>query len=161
VKHNSRIDAFLPSANVYKRKNPSTPAYHPTKIINLLHLCTINSKQKNKTMSTLKNSVRLVGNLGTNPEVKSFDQNKKMAKLALATNEVYHNQKGEKVTETQWHNLILWGKQAEIAESYLKKGDEISIEGKLATRNYTDKEGIKRYVTEIVVNEILMLGGKK
>ncbi|RYY07888.1 MAG: single-stranded DNA-binding protein [Sphingobacteriaceae bacterium] len=112
-------------------------------------------------MSTLKNSVRLVGNLGANPEVKSFDQNKKMAKLALATNETYHNQKGEKVTETQWHNLILWGKQAEIAESYLKKGDEISIEGKLASRNYTDKEGIKRYITEIVVNEILMLGGKK
>lgn len=98
---------------------------------------------------------------GANPEVKSFDQNKKMAKLALATNETYHNQKGEKVTETHWHNLILWGKQAEIAESYLKKGDEISIEGKLASRNYTDKEGIKRYVTEIVVNEILMLGGKK
>ncbi|WP_419801468.1 single-stranded DNA-binding protein [Mucilaginibacter sp.] len=112
-------------------------------------------------MSTLKNSVRLVGNLGTNPEVKNFDQNKKMAKLALATNETYHNQKGEKVTETQWHNLVLWGKQAEIAESYLKKGDEISIEGKLASRNYTDKQGTKRYITEIVVNEILMLGGKK
>jgi len=112
-------------------------------------------------MSTLKNSVRLVGNLGTNPEVKSFDQNKKMARLSLATNETYNNQKGEKITETQWHNLVLWGKQAEIAESYLKKGDEISIEGKLASRNYTDKEGIKRYVTEVVVNELLMLGGKK
>lgn len=111
-------------------------------------------------MSTLKNSVRLVGNLGTNPEVKCFDQNKKVARLALATNETYHNKKGEKVTETQWHNLVLWGKQAEIAESYLKKGDEISIEGKLASHNYTDKEGIKRYVTEVVVNELLMLGKK-
>ncbi len=84
-----------------------------------------------------------------------------MTKLALATNKTYHNQKGEKVTETQWHNLILWGKQADIAESYLKKGDEISIEGRLASRNYTGKEGTKRYVTEIVVNEILMMGGKK
>ena len=158
---NSFYHHYFPSANAYKRKHPAIPAYHPTKLTNLPHLCTINSKQKTKTMSTLKNSVRLVGNLGTNPEVKSFDQNKKMAKLALATNETYHNQKGEKVTETQWHNLILWGKQAEIAESYLKKGDEISIEGKLASRNYTDKEGIKRYVTEIVVNEILMLGGRR
>ncbi len=111
-------------------------------------------------MSTLKNSVRLVGNLGTNPEVKSFDQNKKMARLSLATNETYNNKKGEKITETQWHNLVLWGKQAEIAESYLKKGDEISIEGKLASRNYTDKEGMKRYVTEVVVNELLMMGKK-
>ncbi|RYE31724.1 MAG: single-stranded DNA-binding protein [Sphingobacteriaceae bacterium] len=112
-------------------------------------------------MSNLRNSVRLVGNLGTNPEVKSFDQNKKVAKLALATNETYHNQKGEKVTDTQWHNLIFWGRQAEIAETYLKKGDEIGIEGKLTSRNYTDKEGIKHYITEIVVNEILMLGSKK
>lgn len=83
-----------------------------------------------------------------------------MARLSLATNETYNNQKGEKITETQWHNLVLWGKQAEIAESYLKKGDEISIEGKLASRNYTDKEGMKRYVTEVVVNELLMMGKK-
>lgn len=112
-------------------------------------------------MSTLKNSVRLVGNLGMDPEVRSFENNKKMARISLATNETYNNDKGEKITETQWTNLVLWGKQADIAESYLKKGDEITIQGKLASRNYTDKEGIKKYVTEVVVSEFLMMGGKK
>jgi single-strand DNA-binding protein len=109
-------------------------------------------------MNTLKNSVRLVGNLGMDPEVKTLDNNRKLARLSLATNETYKNDKGEKVTETQWHHITLWGPQAKIAEDILKKGDEILIEGKLANRNYTDKEGNKRYITEIVVNEFLKLG---
>ena len=112
-------------------------------------------------MNTLKNSVRLVGNLGMDPEVKSFDNNRKLAKIAIATNETYKNDKGEKVTDTQWHNLVLWGAQAQLAEDILKKGDEIAIEGKLASRSYVDKDGNKRYVTEVVVNEFLKTGAKK
>ena len=112
-------------------------------------------------MNTLKNSVRLVGNLGMDPEVKSFENDRKLAKIAIATNETYKNDKGEKVTDTQWHNLVLWGAQAKLAEQILRKGDEIAIEGKLASRSYVDKDGIKRYVTEVVVNEFLKIGLKK
>jgi single-strand DNA-binding protein len=112
-------------------------------------------------MNTLKNSVRLVGNLGMDPEVKTFDNDRKLAKIAIATNEIYKNDKGEKVTDTQWHNLILWGTQAKIAEQILRKGDEIAIEGKLASRSYVDKDGVKRYVTEVVVNDFLKIGQKK
>jgi single-strand DNA-binding protein len=111
-------------------------------------------------MNTLKNNVRLVGNLGMDPEVKSLDNDKKLARLSLATNESYKNDKGEKVTETQWHNLVLWGNQAKLAGDYLKKGDEVAIEGKLANRNYIDKDGIKRYISEVVVNEFLKLSSK-
>jgi single-strand DNA-binding protein len=111
-------------------------------------------------MSTLKNSVRLVGNLGMDPEVKSFENNRKLAKLSIATNETYKNDKGEKVTDTQWHQLVLWGAQAKLAEDLLKKGDEVAVEGKLATRNYVDKDGVKRYITEIVVNDFLKIGTK-
>jgi single-strand DNA-binding protein len=96
-----------------------------------------------------------------NPEVKEIGKDKKVAKFSLATKEVYKNEDGEKVSETQWHNLIAWGSQAKIAEKYLKKGNEIAIEGKLTSRNYTDKDGVKRYVTEILVTEILMIGSKK
>ena len=112
-------------------------------------------------MNTLKNSVRLVGNLGMDPEVKSFENDRKLAKIAIATNETYKNDKGEKVTDTQWHNLVLWGAQAKLAEQILRKGDEIAIEGKLASRSYIDKDGNKRYVTEVVVNEFLKIGLKK
>lgn len=108
-------------------------------------------------MNTLRNSVRLVGNLGMDPETKSFDNNRRMTRLALATNESYKNDKGERVTETQWHNLILWGSQAKLAGDYLKKGDEVAIEGKLANRSYTDKDGIKRYICEVIVNDFLKL----
>ncbi len=108
-------------------------------------------------MNTLRNSVRLVGNLGMDPEVKNFDNNRKLARLSIATNESYKNDKGEKVTETQWHNLILWGNQAKLAGDYLKKGDEVAIEGKLTNRNYVDKDGNKRYACEVVVNEFIKL----
>ena len=112
-------------------------------------------------MNALRNKVQLIGNLGMDPEVKSLDGGKKLAKMSIATNENYKNAKGEKVTETQWHNLVAWGKTAEIIERFLKKGSEVAIEGKLINRNYTDKEGIKRYVTEIEVSEVLMLDAKK
>jgi single-strand DNA-binding protein len=112
-------------------------------------------------MNALRNKVQLIGNLGGNPEVKTFDKGKKLAKMSIATNESYRNSQGELVKETQWHNLIAWGKTADIIEKHLKKGSEVAVEGKLINRNYTDKDGIKRYITEIEVNELLMLGSKE
>lgn len=112
-------------------------------------------------MNTLRNRVQLIGNLGTTPEVKNFEGGKKMVRLVIATNETFKNQKGEKVTETTWHNVTAWGSQAEFAAKYLEKGTEIAIEGKLKNNNYTDKDGVKRYVTDIVVNEFTMIGNKK
>ena len=111
-------------------------------------------------MNALKNKVQLIGNLGNAPEVKNTEKGKQLAKFSIATNETYYNVKGEKVTETQWHNLIAWGKVAELVEKYLTKGSEVAIEGKLMNNNYTDKDGNKRYSTEIQVNELLLLGGK-
>ncbi len=109
----------------------------------------------------MRNSVRLIGNLGQDPEIRTFDSNKKLAKFSIATNESYKNEKGEKVEETVWHNLIAWDRNAGVVEKYLTKGSEVAIEGKITNRSYTDKEGTKRYVTEIVVNDLLMIGGKK
>jgi single-strand DNA-binding protein len=111
-------------------------------------------------MYALKNSVRLVGNLGNAPEIRTTEGGKKMARFALATNESYRNAKGEKVTETQWHNLVAWGKVAEIAEKLLQKGMEVTIDGKLVNRTYTDKQGEKKYITEVVVSELLVMGNK-
>src|SRR5690606_36628013 len=111
-------------------------------------------------MLQLKNRVQLIGNLGMDPEVKNFEGGKRMARLSIATNEVFKNKKGEKTTDTQWHNLVAWGKTAEIAEKYLKKGSEVAVEGKLTSRSYEDKEGNKKYITEVVINEILMLDKK-
>ena len=112
-------------------------------------------------MNNLKNKVQLIGNLGNNPEIINLDSGKKIAKFSIATNESYKNAKGEKIEDTQWHNLMAWGKTADIIEQYLKKGNEVAIEGRLTNRSYDDKEGNKRYITEIVVNELLMLGSKK
>ncbi len=95
-------------------------------------------------MYALKNKVQLIGNLGNKPEIRTLDGGKKMARFSVATNETYRNAKGEKVTETQWHNLVAWGKVAEIAEKYLDKGSEVAIEGKLTNRSYNDKEGNKK-----------------
>ncbi len=111
-------------------------------------------------MNALRNRVQLIGNLGMDPEVKSFDKDKKMARISIATNEVYYNAKGEKVQDTQWHNIVMWGKTTEIAEKYLKKGQEVAVEGKLVNRSWETKEGEKRYATEVVVNELVMLGKK-
>jgi single-strand DNA-binding protein len=111
-------------------------------------------------MNTLRNKVQLIGNLGNTPEVIILDSGKKLAKFSIATNESYKNAQGEKVTETQWHNLIAWNNTAEIVEKYLEKGKEIAIEGKLTSRSYDDKDGNKKYITEVVVNELLMLGSK-
>ena len=112
-------------------------------------------------MNSIKNRVQLIGHLGAKPEVKVLPSGKKVAKFTMATNETYKNQKGEKVTDTCWHNMVAWGSAATVLEKYLDKGHEIAVEGRITSRNYTDKEGQKRYITEIVVNEILMLHKKK
>jgi len=109
-------------------------------------------------MNALRNKVQLIGHVGNEPEVKEVGEGRKLATLTLATNEIYKNDKGEKVEETQWHRLVAWGKTAELIEKYVNKGKEIAVEGKLAHRSYEDKTGEKRYVTEVVVNELLLLG---
>ncbi len=112
-------------------------------------------------MASLRNSVQLIGRLGKDPEIKTFDKGKKkFATVTLATNETYTNQKGEKVQDTQWHNLVVWGRLTTIVSNYLKKGSEIAIEGKLVHRSYETTNGEKRYITEINVNDLVMLGGK-
>jgi single-strand DNA-binding protein len=111
-------------------------------------------------MANLRNSVQLIGRLGKDPEVKTFDKGKKLATVTLATNETYTNQKGEKVQDTQWHNLVIWGKLVTVVSNYLKKGSEIAIEGKLVHRSYETSSGEKKYITEINVNDLVMLGGK-
>jgi single-strand DNA-binding protein len=112
-------------------------------------------------MNSLRNKVQLIGNLGNAPEIKVLEGGKKLARLSLATNETYKNAKGEKITETQWHNVIAWDKTAEIVEKYFTRGLEVLVEGKLVNRNYTDKDGIKRYATEVQAIEMLILSKKQ
>ena len=111
-------------------------------------------------MNTLKNKVQLIGNLGNDPEITNFESGKTLAKFSIATNDSYKNAQGEKITDTQWHNIVAWGKTAQIVEKYITKGKEIAIEGKLTSRSWEDKDGIKRYTTEVVCSELLMLGNK-
>jgi len=109
-------------------------------------------------MNALRNRVQLIGHVGQEPEIKVLDGGKKLAKITIATNEVYYNENKEKVTDTQWHNVTAWGKTADIIENFVSKGKEIAIEGKLTHRSYDDKDGIKRFYTEIVANELLLFG---
>ena len=111
-------------------------------------------------MISLRNSVRLVGFLGSKPDVKTTSTNKKIARVSIAINETHKNDKGEKVEETQWHQLVMWDYHATFAENFLDKGSEVSLEGKLNSRIYTDKEGIKRFITEIIVNDIFLIAKK-
>ncbi|PSG90919.1 single-stranded DNA-binding protein [Aurantibacter aestuarii] len=111
-------------------------------------------------MNTLKNKVQLIGNLGNDPEIINLETGKKLAKFSVATNESYKNAQGEKITDTQWHNVVAWGKTADIIEKYVTKGKEVAIEGKLTSRSYETKTGEKRYITEVVCNELLLLGAK-
>jgi single-strand DNA-binding protein len=108
-------------------------------------------------MYALKNKVQLIGNVGKEPEIKETESGKKLARLSIGTNESYRNAKGERVNEIQWHQLVAWGKIAEIIEKHLKKGSKLAIEGKLMNRSYTDKENKKRYITEVQITELLML----
>lgn len=112
-------------------------------------------------MVSLKNSVRLIGFLGNAPDIKKFGENKSLARASIATNVSYKNRDGEWVSDTQWHNLVMWGRHAVFAEKSLDKGSEIAIEGKLVNRTYTDKDGIVRYLTEVIVNEIITFNRKE
>ncbi|OJW69906.1 MAG: single-stranded DNA-binding protein [Candidatus Amoebophilus sp. 36-38] len=107
------------------------------------------------------NRVILIGNLGKDPEVRHLENGRSRASFTLATNEVYKNKEGEKVTNTDWHNIVLWTPLAEIAEKYLTKGKQVYIEGKLTNRSYTDKEGQPKYITEIVGQNLVLLGSKE
>lgn len=109
-------------------------------------------------MNALRNKVQLIGHVGNDPEIKSLEGGKKLANITIATNDYYINDKGDRVEQTEWHRLTAWGKVAEIIEKYVTKGKEVAIEGKLTHRSYDDKEGNKRYITEVVVNDILLLG---
>jgi len=111
-------------------------------------------------MSTIKNHVQLIGNVGIEPTITNLESGKKVARLCLATNENYKDSKGEKQTDTNWHTVVAWGKVAEIIEKYVTKGKEIGISGKLKTRSYEAQDGNQRYVTEVEANEILLLGSK-
>lgn len=108
-------------------------------------------------MNAMKNRVQLIGNAGNDPEIRTLESGKKLAHLIIATNDSYKNEKGEKVEQTEWHRVTAWGKTAEIIEKYVVKGKEVAIEGKLTHRSYDDKNGEKKYVTEVIVNEILLL----
>ena len=108
---------------------------------------------------SLRNKVTLIGHTGKEVEIVNFEKGK-IAKVSLATNDYYTNSLGERVEETQWHNLVFNGKLADIMEKYVQKGKEIAVEGKLTYRTYYDKDGLKRYITEIRVEELLLLGTK-
>jgi single-strand DNA-binding protein len=111
-------------------------------------------------MYALRNKVQLIGHLGKNPEIKIFESGRKKASFSIATNETYRNAKGEKVEETHWHNVIAWGKLAEIAEKHFVKGKQLALEGKLVSRSYNDKDGSTKYISEIVMNEFEFIGSK-
>jgi len=112
-------------------------------------------------MTTLRNRVQLVGNLGMNPEIVNFESGKKIAKFTVATNETFSDGKGKTTTNTQWHNVVAWGKLAEIAEKNLQKGKEVALEGRLTYRQYEDKNKETKYVTEIVLNSYIILPGDR
>jgi single-strand DNA-binding protein len=105
----------------------------------------------------MRNKVQLIGHVGQEPEIKTFDGGKKVANLTIATNEVYYKENGDKVENTEWHRVSAWGKTADIIEKYVTKGKEIAVEGKLTHRSYDDKDGNKRYITEVMVNELVLM----
>ena len=109
-------------------------------------------------MNALKNKVQLIGNLGQDPEIVNLDNGSKLAKFSIATSDSYKNAQGQKVEETQWHNIVAWGKVAELVESYLTKGKQVAIDGNLTHRSYETQQGEKRYTTEVRCNELLMFG---
>ena len=112
-------------------------------------------------MTSLKNKVQLIGHIGQTPEIFTFDGGNKKASFSIATNSSYKNKAGDKVEDTQWHNIVAYGKTADIIENFVTKGKEVAIEGKLNTRSYEGKDGEKRYITEIILSELVLLGKKE
>jgi single-strand DNA-binding protein len=117
-------------------------------------------KKTKMNTSMMKNRVTLIGNLGQDPEIKSIGSGRKMARFRIATNERYKNAKDELVEDTQWHSVVAWGKQAESVEKLLKKGSEVLLEGKLTHGDYTDKDGVKRYTTDVDLQSFLVFDKK-
>ena len=111
-------------------------------------------------MNTLRNKVQLIGRLGGEPEIVTFQDGNKMAKFSMATDDSFKDIEGTKVERAYWHNVVVRGGLVNVVENYVKKGQEIAVEGKLTNRSYETKEGEKRYVTEILVNDLLLLGSK-
>jgi single-strand DNA-binding protein len=111
-------------------------------------------------MSNFRNHVQLIGNVGEDPKITLLDRGRKVARFPMATNEYYTNNQGEKIQNTDWHQVVAWGKTADILEKYTAKGSEIGVQGKIKTRSYTTEDGNQRYVTEIVADEVLLLGSK-
>ena len=112
-------------------------------------------------MNSLKNRVTLIGNLGQDPETKTTETGKKFTHFTLATKDGYKNADGQKVSETTWHNIVAWNGIAEIAGKYLKKGKEVAVEGRIVYRTYEDKAGVTKYITEIVLNDLILLRSAK
>ncbi|MFT6699344.1 MAG: single-strand DNA-binding protein [Porticoccaceae bacterium] len=112
-------------------------------------------------MNTLRNKVQLIGRLGQDPEIVTFKDGNKMAKFSMATDDSYKDKTGNKVERAYWHNIVVTGGLVNVVENYVNKGQEIAIEGKLTNRSYDTKEGEKRYITEILANELLMFGNKQ
>lgn len=111
-------------------------------------------------MNALRNKVQLIGRLGQEPEIITFDDGNKMAKFSMATDDSYKDKDGVKVERAYWHNIVVRGGLVTIVENYVQKGQEIAIEGKLTHRSWEDQDGHKRYITEIFCNELLLLGSK-
>ena len=109
----------------------------------------------------MRNRVQLIGNLGNDPEVKKLETGTRMARFSIATNETYKNKKGEKITDTQWHRVVAFGPVVEVIEKYVKKGSEIAVEGKLKNSSYDDKDGNKRYSTDVQLDDLVLLGSKQ
>lgn len=103
----------------------------------------------------------LIGNLGQNPEMKNLENGKKLARFTLATTEEFKNSDGQKVKETTWHNIVAWNGTADLAGKYLRKGRQVAVEGRLVYKSYEDKNGVTKYVTEVVINELLFLQSGK
>ncbi|KKM97396.1 hypothetical protein LCGC14_1168480 [marine sediment metagenome] len=152
---------------VYKRLQTKVIISQPNRIWIAFYVCPVERKTfdgincltiKSSIMNAIKNRVQLIGNLGQDPEIVTLESGSKLARFSLATSDYYKNVKGEKVEDTQWHNIVAWGKTAEIVESYLTKGKQVAVEGKLIHRSYENTEGEKKYTTEIRCNELLMLG---
>lgn len=111
-------------------------------------------------MNTIVNKVQLIGRLGSDPEIKDTKNGSKLARFSLATDESYRDAKGNRIENTQWHRLVAWDKRAELAEKFLRKGKQIAVEGRLVTGHYDDKDGTRRYTTDIHINDFMMLGSK-
>lgn len=112
-------------------------------------------------MKNLRNYVQLIGHLGKEPIVTNYDTGKKVARISLATHQDYYSSKGEKILNTCWHNLVAWDKKADFVEKYFAKGNLVLVNGRLSTRSYEDKTGVLRYITEVIITDVMKLSKER